>query len=256
MSNSINEPSNIFQLDQIRNLGGLNSIVFQVEMGSTNDVALELLRQDSLKLPALVLTESQRAGRGRGENTWITSQGALTFSLVLDAGFVPQPTLLSLATGYSIVKMIESNTSLSAQLKWPNDVLLSGKKVAGILIESNPHGVVVGIGININNQPALDSATSLSEELENPLELQQALSSMLNSFFDVLDQVKHDSVQLIQSCENCLAFLNEEIELASGAQQLTGRLLGLDANGGLKLKTETGIENVISATHVRRLSPG
>ena len=110
-------------------------------MGSTNDEALELLRQDSLELPALVLTESQRAGRGRGGNTWITTEGALTFSLVLDANTSPQLTLLSLATGYSISKMIESCTGLVAEIKWPNDVLLAGKKVAGIpdRIESARH---------------------------------------------------------------------------------------------------------------------
>ena len=96
------------------------------------------------------------------------------------------------------------------------------------LIESNPQGIVVGMGINVNNQPSLDSATSLQQQMGKPLELHQALSTMLTSFVDVLEQANQDSDLLLQQCENRLAFLNQEIELTSGSQQLAGVLVGLD----------------------------
>lgn len=250
MSKPNNDPSSIFDLDRLPEYG-LKSLRFQIEMESTNDVALEWLLQDSVELPALVLTEAQRAGRGRGNNRWETSQGALTFSLILPPSLKPQLTLLSLATGFSIVRMIEAASELQAHLKWPNDVLVAGKKIAGILIETTSNGIVVGIGINVNNEPSLETATSLQEQTGQSQDLQGTLAQMLQFFFETLDQTLQQPQQLVEQCENRLAFMNGEIELRVGSEQMSGVLKGLDPSGGLQLETPAGLKTILSATQIR-----
>src|SRR5512142_487550 len=119
----------------------------------------------------LVITDRQTAGRGRMGRVWRSSPGNdLTFSLILRPFMAPERLgLLSLATGLAITEAIRSFSALPALCKWPNDVLIGGKKCSGVLAESvlenaNVRAVVVGIGINVN-QPDFGeelNATSLA----------------------------------------------------------------------------------------------
>ncbi|MBN1854321.1 MAG: biotin--[acetyl-CoA-carboxylase] ligase [Pirellulales bacterium] len=147
---------------------------------STNDRALELARNPTIPLPALIVAQQQTAGRGCGTKAWWSEQGALTFSVVLDAMRplgkwklgkwtwpLAQNTLskLSLATAVAVSDVLaELAPSVPWGIKWPNDVVVDDGpkllKIAGILIEmpasipSGRHRIVVGIGININNSLA------------------------------------------------------------------------------------------------------
>ncbi len=136
----------------------VQSVHYFAEVASTNDEA-HRRAHDNEPLPALFIAAQQTAGRGRGTNRWITSAGALTFSLLADvSGFRsrqeswPQ---LSLWTGLGIRSGLANFVPDSdLQVKWPNDVYLQQKKVCGILIEGvvgAPHLFVIGIGINANN---------------------------------------------------------------------------------------------------------
>ncbi len=136
----------------------VESVHFFREAASTNDDAHRRAR-DNDQLPALFITARQTAGRGRGTNRWITSAGALTFSLLADVSDLhakqeswPQ---LSLWTALGVRSGLSSFVpEIELQVKWPNDVYLQQKKVCGILIEGvvgAPHLLVIGIGINANN---------------------------------------------------------------------------------------------------------
>src|SRR5690606_15388684 len=131
-----------------------------VEIGSTNDRALELAADPELPTPAIVLTERQTAGRGRGANVWQSRPGALTFSLLIDppAGLAPERVpLVSLAAGLAAREAIASAApGHIAKVKWPNDVYLDGRKVCGILTEVAQSGPTLRVG-----RPDSESRTTL-----------------------------------------------------------------------------------------------
>jgi BirA family transcriptional regulator, biotin operon repressor / biotin---[acetyl-CoA-carboxylase] ligase len=157
--------------DAIRAATFIRQIEIHDTLGSTNDRALELARDPEIELPALVVARSQTAGRGRGKNVWWSAEGALTFSILLEPTALgigaPNWPQLSLASGVAICDALSEDLapqnakrelqSGRLRIKRPNDVLLDGGKVAGILIES-PGGLapakdrlIIGIGINVNN---------------------------------------------------------------------------------------------------------
>ena len=248
--NTKNDFTDIFDLEALQQQGWLKSVVFRTSLGSTNDLGLELLKSDT-QIPALVLTERQNAGRGRGANRWISSQGALTFSLVLENSTQTPPHLMSLVAGLSIAQSIEFLTQIRPTLKWPNDVYLENGKVAGVLIESNSNGTVVGIGINVNNESKLGTATSLRRVSEIELELQAVLASQIQTFFETLNATQDSHLHLIRKCEKRMLFLNREIILNVSSKEISGTFKGLNESGALILQTPTGSKTIISAQGLR-----
>jgi BirA family biotin operon repressor/biotin-[acetyl-CoA-carboxylase] ligase len=158
----------VMDLDDLRRSGLFAHVEWHAEIGSTNTRALELAGTDSLPTPILVGADRQSAGRGRGGNRWWSTEGALTFSLVLDptqdflGTDVPALTpahwprlslVAALALCHELDRLLPGAT---AQLKWPNDVHVAGRKVAGILVETvpgttNAPRLVLGMGVNVNN---------------------------------------------------------------------------------------------------------
>ena len=129
-------------------------------IGSTSDRALALAAEGAVELPLLVVAETQTAGRGRGSNRWWTSDGAVTFSLVLHAPperlSIERWPQVALVAGIAVCDAVaEIAPTADVRLKWPNDVYLDGRKLCGILCESVPgwrERLVVGIGVNVNNR--------------------------------------------------------------------------------------------------------
>jgi len=163
------------------------------QTNSTNEDAWACFQDDSPE-GTLFITDDQQKGKGRRENKWISTKGkSLTFSILLRPEMkLEKLGLLPLLTGVSIVQGIQSAASIQAGLKWPNDIMLHGKKMGGILIESKPGqnglGVVVGVGLNINEseQDILDSirnqATSLAIFSHKLYSRELILSAILNEF--------------------------------------------------------------------------
>jgi len=151
----------MFDLARLSASGLVAGIDFHESLGSTSDRALALAAEGATALPLLVLAQQQTSGRGRGTNRWWTAEGALTFSLILAAPPDRLPTgrwpEVALVAGLAVCEALQL-TAPRAELrvKWPNDVLLGGRKVCGILSESVPgwrDRLVVGVGINVNNSP-------------------------------------------------------------------------------------------------------
>ena len=134
----------------------ISDIYIYPEVGSTNDRALSLARTDAIE-GTLVVADHQLKGKGRNGNTWVSEIGVnLMFSLILRPDCLPNAlTLLSLLSALSVAEALKKHTDRSFEIKWPNDVLLDGKKICGILNESAIMGqqaayIVIGIGCNIN----------------------------------------------------------------------------------------------------------
>ena len=145
-----------------------SSFVAQVEhhpsISSTNDRAIAAASELGVRLPLLIVADKQTAGRGRGSNRWWTGPGGLAFSILLKSADTARPSgLIALAAGVAVVDALAPLApGHEIGICWPNDVMLDGRKLAGILIEVLADGrQVIGIGVNTNNTSADAPATSV-----------------------------------------------------------------------------------------------
>ena len=159
-------------LRRLRTETFLREVEHHAEIGSTNDRALALCGETNLPVPYLILTEQQTAGRGRGANRWWSNDGALLFSVIINATDYALPESrwpqISLTAGVAVCEVLDALTNTTNSqvarahtvgLKWPNDVWLNNRKACGILVEVPPTRcgrLVIGVGLNVNN--SFDSA--------------------------------------------------------------------------------------------------
>lgn len=148
-------------------------VIYYPKLASTMDVARGEARRRAVEGTVVVAGE-QTVGRGRIKRSWLSPRGSISLSIILYPGVLYLPSLIML-TALAVVHSIEKVTGLKSQIKWPNDVLINGRKVCGILVESEVRGdkvdySIIGIGMNANFRvsdfPEISStATSLSDEL-------------------------------------------------------------------------------------------
>lgn len=228
------------------------------QVDSTNAEALRNLASGAMP-PFLIVAEQQTAGRGRRGRSWASPFGEnLYYSLVLRvSGGMRQLEGLSLVVGLALLQTLRELGVEDAGLKWPNDLLVGGRKVAGILLElsGDPADichVVIGIGVNINMR-----MVPRGETIDQPwTSLRQVLGAQVdrNQFVASLNRQLERYLQLHQV--NGFASLREQWEanhlwqgrmavLAAGAQSVHGRVLGVDDTGALRLEVD-GQEKVFS----------
>ncbi len=163
-------------------------------VGSTNDMAMQWIESGASDF-SLVVADQQTAGRGRMQRKWVTNPGsALAFSLILHLTpeEVPHASLIPFLAAASVSSALEQLYQLQPQIKWPNDILLNGKKTVGILVESvwkdaSRVSVVIGIGVNItpDSLPPVENLnlqpTCVEEATGHPVDRWQLLSALLTS---------------------------------------------------------------------------
>jgi BirA family transcriptional regulator, biotin operon repressor / biotin---[acetyl-CoA-carboxylase] ligase len=260
-----------FNLDRIAESGLIGTIDYHDCLGSTNDRALDIGARDELKLPALVLTEHQTAGRGRGTNRWSAGAGSLTFSVIQDAPVDQLPIRrwpqVALAAGLAVCDALQHfATGAKLHVKWPNDVYLCGRKICGILSESisgSRHRLVVGIGINVNNILSTSASLPITQDLDTTAtslihhdnvarNLTEVLLAVIQEFDRRWRQLLGNQFELIAADyrQRCLlSDKNVNVEVP-GARLVFGTCRGIDDDGALLLHTETGMERIVSGTIV------
>jgi BirA family biotin operon repressor/biotin-[acetyl-CoA-carboxylase] ligase len=229
----------------------IGAIRYFDSIGSTNDEALTWAAQGAPNL-SIVIADEQTAGRGRLDRKWFTPSGsAIACSVIL------HPTTsahLSRTVGLAALSIADAcaRLGLRPQIKWPNDILLNGKKTAGILIETIWDGdvvtaLVIGMGINVMKEsvpPAADlkfPATSLETELGHPVSREELLQSVLSSLTERLPQMGSDA--FLAAWEGQLAYKNEPVQITQGTDEIVhGELLGLGPDGSLRLRDSHGGE--------------
>ncbi len=227
------------------NLGGLR---YFNSIGSTNDEALAWAAAGARDL-SIVIADEQTQGRGRLDRKWFTPKGtALAFSLILRPSAALRPHL-SRTVGLAALSITESisGLNLSPQIKWPNDILLNGKKTAGILIETVWSGedidsLVIGMGINVHKEsvPPANTlqfpATCIEESLgKEPPPREEILFNILSTVINWREYMGTD--RLINAWEEKLAFRGEQVQIhAGGEAPIIGELLGLESDGSLRLR--------------------
>ena len=224
--------------------------VFKDEVDSTNDEALRLMSRGEAAHGVVVAAESQSKGRGRGGNSWFSPRRAgLWFSVVLMPDFpgeripwITQAAGLGLATG------MEKAFGVKAELKWPNDLLLNGRKVCGILIESSVKQntveyAVVGIGLNVNQRdfppPLIGVATSLAVEAGHDIDRPALFREVLCSLEKHYEQITSNGyASILPQWLTRSTMLDTPVSLSSGEGTVSGIVRGLSAEGGLILQTQ------------------
>lgn len=238
-------------------------IEYHDSIGSTNDRAA-VLAAEGVPEGSIVVAGAQEEGRGRLGKSWSSPTGGLYLSIVLR----PDQAMLrrlpvTLLGGLAVAEAIDACTDLEAQLKWPNDVYVGGKKVAGILGElSRDEGVqrlVLGIGVNVGAvdlpEELSDTATSLAAHGEAP-PLNEFLSQLLIRFEDHYTSVQRGGgVGILTSASARMPMLGTAVRINLPDRSLTGIASGLNQTGGLILELEDGTRDVFVAGEVEEVRP-
>ena len=211
------------------------------EVTSTNDLAMRT-RLTSDKQKVVISAKRQTKGRGRRGRSWISEEGNLFFSQLFKTEILLSE--LTFISSVSIAKTIlEISPKKTVQLKWPNDVLINGKKVCGILIEAQPEGgAILGIGVNISSFPKRETlnyqATSLREE-KIDISREEFLRRYLKIFEKTVTQCKNFGFkQISQEWQSYAYKINEKIIIQSEKKQQEGVFKGIDEKGFLLLEQE------------------
>lgn len=229
---------------------------FAASTGSTNNDAIQAARAGAPH-GSVFFADEQNAGRGRGDHAWHSPAGEGLYVSVL---FRPRLALdrlrfLSFAAGLAAAHAVGETTGLSVDLRWPNDLLLGPKKVGGLLVESSTEGgnlafAVVGVGINVHQRafdPALSTpGTSLDAETGRPNQRQALLIALLKALaLEVAALQNRDDVELVlRRVDAASTWIRGRRVVVHGPQACTGVTAGLDANGFLRVETETGLVTV------------
>ena len=213
--------------------------------GSTMDIARGLARKGCPDF-TVVIAETQTGGRGRMDRNWWSPEGGLYFTLVLRPPIPPvMSPLVNFGVAFVLARTLQEFCDVDARVKWPNDILIHGRKVSGMLSEMEAAGdqvsfVNIGIGINMNNDlpPDLPSATSIADISGKAC----SRKAFLSEFLDRLENRIHqpDLTTVIAEWKTCSATLGQQVRIVSRQGVTEGKAMDVDPNGALIVRTADG----------------
>jgi BirA family biotin operon repressor/biotin-[acetyl-CoA-carboxylase] ligase len=228
-------------------------IFFSHEAGSTNDWAKELALLDAPE-GTVTVAETQTAGRGRLSRVWFSPRGGLYFSVILRPELKPAEAVrLVFVASLVIADVLRELYGVGVETKWPNDVLVNGRKVCGILSEASIMGeavnfVVVGVGVNANfdvkealPEALWENTTSLQSEVGRKIQLEalfRAILERLESCYDLF--LKEGFAPVLEKWKRYAGFLGSKVEVLNETEHLMGIALNVEADGSLTVKLEDG----------------
>jgi BirA family transcriptional regulator, biotin operon repressor / biotin---[acetyl-CoA-carboxylase] ligase len=221
------------------------------EVGSTNDVAGAMAERGADE-GLVVIADRQTAGRGRLGRVWASPPGVGLYMSIVLRPSTSLVSLLTIAAGVGVAEGIESATGLGVQLKWPNDVHVDGRKVAGILAEGAPHHVVLGIGVNVlpatHPRDVALRATSIETELgravDRGLLFAECLSALAARYRGLH---KGEGSSIVEAWRRRAAeSLGRAVEWDEGPARKTGLVDGIGEDGALRVKAGDAVVHIRS----------
>jgi BirA family biotin operon repressor/biotin-[acetyl-CoA-carboxylase] ligase len=235
------------------------------ETESTNIIAREIAA--SVDEGTIVIAESQTAGRGRLGRKWISPEGGIWLSIILkpriEPVYAPRITLLA---GVSVAKTMQG-FGLPAKIKWPNDILINGKKVCGILTEIGAEVdiidyLVVGIGIDANVDTGTfpeefrDNSTSLEKEMGYKINRVEFVQKLLEEFENIYTEFQKDGFpHILEEWRKMSGTIGQWVKITAQARTIYGEAIGVDNEGALIVETSEGhLEKIVAGNceHMRR----
>ena len=208
---------------------------------STMDVARRLAENNPQET-IVVLAEEQTAGRGRLDRSWESPKGGLWASIVLPSP--PYSDLLSIVAGLSVANTLRKATGLDVKIKWPNDIVFEGKKMGGILVEiPSKSYAIIGVGVNVNNDPPLPTATSVKTVLGKEVDLDGLLKAIIEELNRVLKSSRRETLARYKALLSTIGKM-VRIKFVDG-KVIEGTAVDVADNGALILETPSGIVEVL-----------
>jgi len=225
-------------------------LIVRDSVGSTSEDAKALAAEGAAGL-TVVWAQEQTAGRGRHGRSWDSPRGNLYISILLrpdcDIADAPQ---IGFAVGAAMTRAVRAIAGADVELKWPNDLLLGGAKLSGILLESAARAdgrldwVVAGIGVNVDSQPEVPGATCLLAAGYD-ITAEALLEEFLPNLVELLGIWERDGFGPIRAIWSALALaLDTELTVKLPDGVKAGTFSGIDESGNLMLSTDTGTEHI------------
>jgi BirA family biotin operon repressor/biotin-[acetyl-CoA-carboxylase] ligase len=220
-------------------------------LSSTMAKARELARQGAPD-QSVVIAQFQKKGRGRMQRKWFSKKGGLYFTLIMRpqipavSGF-----LMNFITSTALAETIREQTGLEAMVKWPNDILVGDRKLSGMLSEMEAEEdmltfVNIGIGLNVNNDPAKDepTATSISKELGQDIHRRTLLTAFLDRLAEKLMNINVDTA--VRDWKQYTITIGRQVKIVTVKGTTEGKAIDVDDSGALLLELRDGnIKKVI-----------
>ena len=232
-------------------------VIYHPRVTSTNELAKQEAQRGAVD-GTVVIAAEQTAGKGRLKRVWLSPKGSVALSIILYPGVVYLPSLIMVAS-LAVAHSIEAVTGLKPQLKWPNDVLVNGRKVSGILIENSVRGnivdyAIIGIGVNVNLRLSgfpeiLPAATSLSDELCRDVSRLDLIRRLLVEIEGVYLALSTGE-SVYQEWRDSLVTLGREVRVKSGENDYEGIAESVASDGSLLLRRPDGSQTKIVAGDV------
>lgn len=230
---------------------GLATFEHVAQVGSTMERARELAGQPDPVLPALVVADRQLLGRGQRGARWWQADGSLAMSLVVDASAVvggPPPAVWSLACGVALAESLAALVpKIDPLVRWPNDVEIGGRKIAGILVEALPGGrAIFGVGVNTTGSSREAPAeiaprlVTIPDLVGTSLPRGRLLADFLPRLFALLVETAADPATLLPRHRARCSLAGEVVTVHRGGERLTGICRGIALDGALLLDTAAG----------------
>ena len=222
-------------------------VIYYPSLTSTMEVARQEAQLGAVE-GTVVIADEQTVGRGRIKRVWLSPKGIIALSIILYPSVVNLPSLIMLAS-LAVVHSIEAVTGLKSQVKWPNDVLVNGRKVCGILIESSVRRnivdyAIIGIGVNVNLRLSdfpeiLSTATSLSAELGRDVSRLGIIQRLLVEV-ERLNLVLQAGGSIYEEWRDSLVTLGRRVRAKSGKTVYEGIAESVARDGSLLLRRLDG----------------
>lgn len=252
-------PDEIQRALKTRSIG--REIVHRIEAGSTNSLAMELAQQGAADGTA-VIAETQTAGKGRRGRNWVSPLGNIYLSVVLRPAVpVYKAPLITLMGAVAVASAIRKHLGVQAAIKWPNDILVSGKKVSGLLTEMSAEPdrirhIVLGIGVNVNMDirslpPDVRSrSTTLAATAGKAVDRTGFLKVLLAELDHWYRRFLRKEADVLAAWRELNETLGKRVAVSGAGELLEGRAMGVDADGRLILELDDGSVRQVAAGDV------
>ncbi len=229
------------------------NFVYLDECDSTNDFLFST--KEYTKDGTVILSEFQAKGKGRKDRIWESSKGQnLTLSIMLRRDIKPKSlNIINLGASLAVAHTLENLYQLNVELKWPNDILVKRKKIAGILLESSSRGnkiekVVIGIGINVNQVgfqgKFIIPPTSVKKEFGETVSRERLLSELLNNLEETFEICASNPAKIIEDWKERCNMIGETIKITENDEIKFGIFSNIDNDGYLILKQKEKTEKI------------
>ncbi len=245
---------------------GKDKIIYRHTAESTQNLAISLAEKDPNSDGTVIIAEQQTSGRGRVNRNWLSPKGGIWLSVILrPIVSTSKITVLPFAAALAICDSIKKATRLNPKLRWPNDIMIEGKKVAGILIDISMEAerinyAVIGIGINVNvDSSAISSylekhfkVTSLSDELGHKMSVLGLTGEILKRLEYYYMQLKNDVPQkIIEQWKKSSDIFHQKVQVIHNDCTIEGVAVDVNDDGSLLVRTDVCDNFKVVASDVR-----